>query len=607
MTTVPEPPTTVGAALPANTPHAVSVMFPTWQDNVYYEEGNPIVTSKMECGYPRFFVHPFIQKLCDRLTSKYGKASESGMLFPSRKIAERCREFLKRYFSETEAVRIVELKLGPVEKYPAIPIFLVLFPKDAFKVAKQFWQHSGDILSSRMAEQCLQILDDQEKQEQEQEQKRPAAGGGSKGRYANKRKPSTTPPLSSDVAGAASSSSTSSTEDKNIEAATYVEERYGRNLPIEFADHAKVALRRRIAGILATESANIQDYEKATETELENQRALQGDRGIKGLSENDVYLYPCGMSAIFHAHRCAMTALDASLKSVCFGFPYTDTLKILQKFGAGCYFYGLGEDNDIDDIEAKLKSGERILSLFCEVPSNPLLKTPDLKRLRKLADEYNFMIVVDETLGNFSNVNVLQHADMVVSSLTKVFSGDSNVMGGSMVLNPNRKHYQAIKAHQEADFEDLVWCEDALFLERNSRNFKSRSKLINENAEALCDYLASHPKVNKVFYPKFVCNKHYEAVKNPAGGYGGLFSLMLKSEKAAQVFYDNLHCAKGPSLGTNFTLVSPYTILAHYTELDWAEKFGVSRYLVRVSVGLEQRDRLLKTFQNALDAVVDEV
>ena len=81
-------------------------------------------------------------------------------------------------------------------------------------------------------------------------------------------------------------------------------------------------------------------------------------------------------------------------------------------------------------MEAKLKSGERILSLFCEVPSNPLLKSPDLKRLRQLADEYNFIIVVDETLGNFSNVNVLQHADMVVSSLTKVFSGDSNVMGG---------------------------------------------------------------------------------------------------------------------------------------------------------------------------------
>lgn len=77
-----------------------------------------------------------------------------------------------------------------------------------------------------------------------------------------------------------------------------------------------------------------------------------------------------------------------------------------------------------------MKSGEKILSLFCEFPSNPLLKSPDIKRLRKLADEYKFLIVIDETIGNFCNVAVLEWADMVVSSLTKVFSGDSNVMGG---------------------------------------------------------------------------------------------------------------------------------------------------------------------------------
>ena len=63
-----------------------------------------------------------------------------------------------------------------------------------------------------------------------------------------------------------------------------------------------------------------------------------------------------------------------------------------------------------------------------------------------------------------------------------------------MVLNPNRKHYQAIKAHQDREFEDLMWCEDALFMERNSRNFKARAKIINANAEALCDYLIEHPK-----------------------------------------------------------------------------------------------------------------
>ena len=71
-----------------------------------------------------------------------------------------------------------------------------------------------------------------------------------------------------------------------------------------------------------------------------------------------------------------------------------------------------------------------ILALFTEFPSNPLLRSANLPRLRALADKYDFLIVIDETIGNFVNVEVLPYSDIVVSSLTKVFSGASNVMGG---------------------------------------------------------------------------------------------------------------------------------------------------------------------------------
>jgi cystathionine gamma-synthase len=111
-------------------------------------------------------------------------------------------------------------------------------------------------------------------------------------------------------------------------------------------------------------------------------------------------------------------------------FPYIDTLKVLEKFGPGCHFYGHGSKEDLQDLENLLEGGEKILALFCEFPGNPLLKTPDLASIRVLADKYNFAVVVDESIGNFLNINVLQFADIVVSSLTKMFSGDSNVMGG---------------------------------------------------------------------------------------------------------------------------------------------------------------------------------
>ena len=84
----------------------------------------------------------------------------------------------------------------------------------------------------------------------------------------------------------------------------------------------------------------------------------------------------------------------------------------------------------MNDLERRCEAGEKFLALFCEFPGNPLLKTPDLRRLRSLADRYDFALIVDETIGNFINVNVLSVADVVVSSLTKVFTGECNVMGG---------------------------------------------------------------------------------------------------------------------------------------------------------------------------------
>ena len=93
-------------------------------------------------------------------------------------------------------------------------------------------------------------------------------------------------------------------------------------------------------------------------------------------------------------------------------------------------FYGRGLPEDLDDLEQRLSQGERFLSLFCEFPSNPLLRTPDLRRIWRLANRYNFVVVVDETIGNYLNVHTLPYADVVVSSLTKIFSGEGNVMGG---------------------------------------------------------------------------------------------------------------------------------------------------------------------------------
>ena len=120
--------------------------------------------------------------------------------------------------------------------------------------------------------------------------------------------------------------------------------------------------------------------------------------------------------------------------------PYMDTLKLLQRWGPGAHFFGFGHDSDMDALESLLAEESSkdptkppILALFTELPSNPLLRSTDIPRLRALADTHDFLLIIDETLGNFVNVDVLPYADIVITSLTKVFSGAANVMGGRCV------------------------------------------------------------------------------------------------------------------------------------------------------------------------------
>lgn len=470
------------AAISSNTRlQAISVSLPTWKSNIGYEEGQDWVMSRMQCGYPRFFVHPLIQSLAQEVLRRCGNADvEATTLFPSSRTAEICRTFIIARIpaGESSKIRIVSFVPSPkadsdIRSLVHSKLFGVIYPKEYAPIAKQVWQHTGDGVQSRRSEFCSNALQDGYLVEDHSIASDGKPSFFSKGpkRY-QQRIP--TPKEQEHNTKATESSD-------GQEFSSFVEERFGRNLSATLAQNAKRAMRRRIAGSL---TANVELHE-ALESEASDGR-------IAGLTEDDVFLYPTGMSSIFNTHRTLLNA-KGSLKSICFGFPYTDTLKILEKWGPGCIFYGHGSSDDIQDLESRLEKGERFLALFTEFPGNPLLKSPDLKRIHELANKYDFYVVVDETIGSFINVNVLQHADVVVSSLSKVFSGDSNVMGGSAVLNPQGHHYQFLKKAFTSDYEDNVWAEDAVFLERNSRDFISRIEKINTTTEFVTEILQASP------------------------------------------------------------------------------------------------------------------
>ena len=174
-------------------------------------------------------------------------------------------------------------------------------------------------------------------------------------------------------------------------------------------------------------------------------------------------------------------------------------------------------------------------------------------------------------------------------------------MGGALILHPRSPLYADLKPLAQAQHEELLWGEDAAILDAHAGTFPERMRAHNRNGLAIAERLRSHPQVERVWYPKWECSEAYEAIRRPDGGYGSLITFLpAQAETRAAQVYDAMAVCKGPSLGTTFTLACPFTLLAHYSELDWAESCGVSRYLIRISVGLEEVDDLWQRLDAAL-------
>jgi cystathionine gamma-synthase len=247
-------------------------------------------------------------------------------------------------------------------------------------------------------------------------------------------------------------------------------------------------------------------------------------------------------------------------------------------------------------------------AFYTEFPGNPLLGSLDLERVYQLSRRFNFHVVVDDTVGTAVNLDLAPFCDIICTSLTKMFSGACNVMGGCVTISPGCMSKAALHAILTSQDTNSYFPLDVLVMAENSRDFVERVHVANGNAEAIVAKLRNHPVVDRVFYPKGSATQHlYERYqrRGPAGraaGYGYLLSIRFVRDSAAVAFHDALDVAKGPSLGTNFTLCCPYTLLAHASELDWAAEFGVVEYLVRLSVGIEKREELEHIVERALEA-----
>jgi cystathionine gamma-synthase len=313
----------------------------------------------------------------------------------------------------------------------------------------------------------------------------------------------------------------------------------------------------------------------------------------------------CGMNAVFAALRSLERIQQKEERNIFvqFGWLYLDTMEILRKFRS--HTMHVEAKMSIAKLENFLKAkGNQTAAIFTEVTTNPLIQTPDLPALYKLARQYDIPVVVDATFGTPYNVDVTPYADIIIESLTKFACGNADVMMGALIVNQRSPWYSDI-TNQVSAFLETPFEGDMRRLAFQIGGYKTRMEKINQNTLALIEYFKTCEHIKEIYWPyQEPFREHYQALQKHSKAAGGVISLVF--DQPLEKVYDRINLPKGPSLGTEFTLLMPYVYLAHYDLVSTQqgrkhlEAVGIHPDLLRVSVGLENVETIIGIFDEAL-------
>ncbi|MBN1353027.1 PLP-dependent transferase [candidate division KSB1 bacterium] len=318
-----------------------------------------------------------------------------------------------------------------------------------------------------------------------------------------------------------------------------------------------------------------------------------------------VFLYPTGMGAISAA---VLTALSPERsKLVMIGSPYTDTRSLLEK-----WHWRRGSTPsvflEVDDYQGMQRAiDDETALVLCEIPTNPLLRIPDLEKVVHLAHQTGAQVMVDNTIATPYNLNPFDYdADFIVHSTTKFLNGLNDHIGGALLLRETSQISRIVAFNSMLNIDMAP--DDAFILHRNLTHFGDRMEKINHNALVLAQYLENQPKVKCVHFPGLASHPDHAVAKKYLRGFSGLMSFELAGdiEKTTRAFYDHLGdpILKGPSLGSEQSLICLYTILAHYDDPpEKLARMGLNLFLLRISVGIEAIDEIINAFEVAFSKI----
>ena len=256
--------------------------------------------------------------------------------------------------------------------------------------------------------------------------------------------------------------------------------------------------------------------------------------------------------------------------------------------------------DDPDAYEKAIRPNTKMVWL--ETPTNPLLRLVDIRAIAEIAHRHKLLVVVDNTFASpYFQQPLKLGADIVVHSTTKYINGHSDVVGGALVLN-DEEAYEAIKFYQNAA-GGVPSPFDAWLILRGIKTLAVRMRQHEENARAVAGFLAEHPRVERVYYPGLVSHPDHELAKRQMSGFGGMVSFQPKGSYAdiAQIVRRFKVFALAESLGGVESLVCHPASMTHGSiPKDIRESRGLTDTLLRLSVGIEDKEDLMRDLEQAL-------
>ncbi|MCJ0826701.1 cystathionine gamma-synthase [Luteimonas sp. 50] len=241
--------------------------------------------------------------------------------------------------------------------------------------------------------------------------------------------------------------------------------------------------------------------------------------------------------------------------------------------------------------------------VWVETPTNPLLKIVDLAAISAIARMHGLRMVVDNTFASPALQRPLEHgADLVMHSATKYLNGHSDMVGGMVVVGDD-----ADLAEQLAFLQNSIGAVqgpfDSFLGLRGAKTLHLRMKAHCDNAQALAEYLETHPAISKVIYPGLASHPHHALAKRQMDGSGGMLSICLKGGfEAAKRFCERTELfTLAESLGGVESLVNHPAVMTHASVPPQRRaELGIGDDLVRLSVGIESLQDLRADLDAAL-------